>query len=490
MENNTTKINYHFYLLVIKFNKVNKTMYLSILLIIFLCVIVFLLINLDINFLDIRKNFKNHKYNKYNILMAVCIFIFIIYLTESLLYSIFDIEEWIFFGNIRHQFFNSDDENYKGKYPLLYCLAAVMAGLIAIITITLSFKRYRQTEKHNLEIFFKETISLLGNNSSATRMGAVHTLIDIAEKDHVNYAKRINTILCQHIVDRSNEEYYKYLNSNNVNKNDIRILERVLLLRKFCLLEEDKIAQDSNLIKEYNRYKNVIKYLESFYSSNEVQDLINLVFNCCLFENMDSNINGAKLFNIKLIANNLKMVRFEYCFFDNIVIKSEDIDDISFKQTSISRMTIDGKNLNKIEFNESIIKNTHFAKLKDRNSISSKSFIGFDKNSCVIGCRFDQLLEDNFVNFDKRPTCNFIFFTSLHNQENTNINRDLLGILNNVYLNIGKETVHNSNKKIKLIDFTDNNYGNSDFAIALKKHIDSFDKKLKNNINNTKPNKK
>jgi uncharacterized membrane protein YidH (DUF202 family) len=91
---------------------------------------------------------------------------------------------WLIHGDIK-----LSQENNSNKSRTLTFLGAIMAGLIAILTLNLSFKRYNQTERQikktedqhkanlkatkdsNLNTSFKDAVMLLGNPDVSVRMG-------------------------------------------------------------------------------------------------------------------------------------------------------------------------------------------------------------------------------------------------------------------------------------------------------------------------------
>ncbi|MDR2008398.1 MAG: hypothetical protein LBQ34_05445, partial [Alphaproteobacteria bacterium] len=335
-----------------------------------------------------------------NVIIWLCATIFLFYLIESFLYHINFTQGEIFpFNtNMKDLIFSSDEISNTGKIDsklntgksaILSYVGTILAGLVAIIAVSLAFKKYTQTEKqhkstikkleeqlktsedqhkanleeierHNLDIFFKETVSLLCNDSAATRMGAVYTLIEIAKRDSKRYLDNINKILCQHLSDRSNIEYREYLKSNGVDENQARMLERDVLLRRFCILEktnsykpfcqlsreknidEIELKNYSALKKDHNVYKNILGKLKNFYSSDEIQDIIRLLFVYNdIFNKKGSNIYGAKLFNIWFHTNqqtnhSLQNIKFNYCFLNDVYMNVQYINNIVFEQTTVN----------------------------------------------------------------------------------------------------------------------------------------------------------
>ncbi|MDR2007898.1 MAG: hypothetical protein LBQ34_02875 [Alphaproteobacteria bacterium] len=394
------------------------------------------------------------------------------------------------------------------KPAVLTSLGALSLGILALLTLTLSFKRDATTRhllqvnreqidiiKHNnLNTIFKEAVSLLASSHIATRMGGVYTLIDIAHNNS-EYVKRVNLILCQHISDRSNIEYYEFLKNRNIPESDARILERSTTLRKFMILEKLGFNEDyrvfnntvftkeaqvkdeddyKNLIKQYIKCKEVLRCLEEFYSSDEVQILIRLVFidNYNLFCNDMSYINNAKLFKVHF--NNklhnqkirvfesdksyeLKNIVFNYCFLHSVSIFGDSISNLVFERSVVNKSTISGGEFKNIEFCRSIVRECSF--IKETNNLFKypSPAIIFDFSSFLIGSKFNQLASSNFLLCLEKTRGNFVEFNAplLHGEEDVlNIDTNLLEGCDNIYLNADDNLVNNnSNNNIKFTNF-------------------------------------
>lgn len=295
-------------------------------------------------------------------------------------------------------------------------IIALVGGYFVYRTLKLGYEKYNQTQKqisltedNNLNTTFKDAVTLLGNDNVSVRMGGVHTLIDIAKKTsntNNSYAEKVNNILCQHIVDRSNIEYYEYLEFNSISKKqasifeDINIIQKIYVYRKYYndkktvaknIYESDGywkyIDRDVTVTSKtyiplkndeiediYNRIKNLSQkysfYMNSildFKSSKEVKSTIRLMFieNSGLFSNYISDLSYSKLFEINFIRNRDKKnlfknnIKLYNCIAKKINIQEKDLYEFRIEKSIVYKSDI--HKINKLYANQSIFIESQFS---------------------------------------------------------------------------------------------------------------------------------
>ena len=239
--------------------------------------------------------------------------------------------EKITFNNLNLEFINLNELVYeRNKSSTLKFLGAFIAGIIALITIVLSFKRFNQTqdqinksEENNLNTTFKDAVTLLGNDNVSVRMGGVYTLIDIAKKTvntNNSYVERISDILCNYIVDQTN------IKSSEYNKRHIRELV------------------DLVIIKNNKTFKNQLKdlsnatFIDIKFGNKERIYIYNIRFAHSQF--IDCSFISLSLINCKFIDCRIgrKSLSFKSCYFNNCYFinnfSTKNPECLAFKNSS------------------------------------------------------------------------------------------------------------------------------------------------------------
>jgi hypothetical protein len=175
--------------------------------------------------------------------------------------------------------------NALSKSSILSFLVTLFGGIVGLFLLYLSFKRFNQTqeqinltEDNNLNTTFKDAITLLGSESTLASMSGVYTLIDIAINKPDKYAKRINDILCNYIVEETNKEHY---NTRHIQK----LVDLVLI-------------ENSSTFNDYKKDLSNSKFINIKFKNNE-----KVVINKVIFQN--NLLKKCKFENIK----------FETCWF-------------------------------------------------------------------------------------------------------------------------------------------------------------------------------
>ncbi|MDR2008624.1 MAG: hypothetical protein LBQ34_06610 [Alphaproteobacteria bacterium] len=347
-------------------------------------------------------------------------------------------------------------EESPSKPMTLTFLGATVVGNTALLTLVVNFKRTGQSQRQiemaeegAISATFKDAITLLGNENTSVRMGGVYTLIDMISRCP-NYREKIHNIICQHIVYRSNVEYYNHLKSYGVSAEEARVFENISLLRTFYLLEKNDFKNDSNLysditnhrnfnntydlspklatreiyqeklkdddfenlIRLYDKYNNLIlKCLDSFKSSDTIQEMINLV----VTNNPNSYItklSNIKIFNKDFIHSDYNIKNFQL---DNAFIyKSKIVNEKNFRivDTIIYKSQLSFNKLENLDISSCFIKECSF--------VSHNTNSWWIKGSTVIvGTIFHQPEQvRNFISFDTiKIELNHIYIKGLYTQQ-------------------------------------------------------------------------
>ncbi|MDR2008623.1 MAG: pentapeptide repeat-containing protein [Alphaproteobacteria bacterium] len=251
------------------------------------------------------------------------LFMLIVFICMAILYA----TEWFEWETELVNYLINGKDN--SKYATLTAIGAVIVGLVAIITLILSTKRFNQTqeqirkteeqhketlektqkqitlaEENNLNTTFKDAIILLGNENVSVRIGGVYTLIDIARKNQKTHAERINSILCKYIVEETNKP-------NNIRQS--KELIRLILIK------------NSDTFKEYTK------------------DLSHVVIKDIDF--IEVNLTNYKFFNSIL---------------DNCKFSKDTLTKCNFFQAKLTRVRFDSSNLDKCMFDGTTLTNCNF----------------------------------------------------------------------------------------------------------------------------------
>jgi len=329
---------------------------------------------------------------------------------------------------VNYLILGSTAENSNKPMTLTF-LGAIIVGNTAILTLTVNFKRAAQvqrqielTEEAAISSTFKDAITLLGSENTSVRMGGIYTLVDMIKRCP-EYREKIHNILCQHIVYRSNVEYYDHLKTYGVSTEEARIFENISLLRTFYLLEKHDFKNDSNLysdiiyhknfnnrntltkktekrgiykeklkeidyenlIKLYDRYNNVIlKCLDGFKSSDTIQEMINLV----AINNPNSyivNLCNAKIFNKDFTHEEaiIKNILLNNAFLYKSKIITKSVHNFQFLDTVIYKSQISYLEVDGLVIDSSIVRECTFI----NHSLNNWQFKG---SSIIVGTTLSQ----------------------------------------------------------------------------------------------------
>jgi hypothetical protein len=85
-----------------------------------------------------------------------------------------------------------------------------MGGVIGVLTLLLSLKRFEQTQTEHRNIRFKDAIELLGNDEMDVRLGAIYSLEQLMKEKPDQFAVRVVNILAAYVRHRGTTGSYNH----------------------------------------------------------------------------------------------------------------------------------------------------------------------------------------------------------------------------------------------------------------------------------------